>query len=101
MSDAGILQMDKAEPLGQNVLGLSEKAVKTHIWTAICTYLMVAYLIRQLKSGLSIYEMIQIPGISTLDKTPVNQILTRPKTMSKKNITYLISMIYKCDSANF
>ena len=59
--------------------GYSQNAVKTHLWIAICVYLAVAYLKKQLKSELSIYQTMQILGISVLDKTPVNQILTKCK----------------------
>ena len=59
--------------------GYSQNAVKTHLWIAICVYLAVAYLKKQLKSELSIYEIMRILGISVLDKTPVNQILTKFK----------------------
>ena len=59
--------------------GYSQNAVKTHLWIAICTYLVVACLKKQLKSELTIYEIMQILGISVLDKTPVNQILTKFK----------------------
>ena len=56
--------------------GHSENAVKIHIWIAICTYLIVAYVKYALKSELSIYEMMQILGISAFDKTPVRELLT-------------------------
>jgi hypothetical protein len=56
--------------------GHSENAVKIHIWIAICTYLIVAYVKFSLKSTLSIYEIIQILGISTLDKTSIRELLT-------------------------
>jgi len=56
--------------------GHSENAVKIHIWIAICTYLIVAYVKFSLKSTLSIYEIIQILGISTLDKTSIKELLT-------------------------
>ena len=59
--------------------GYSENAVKTHLWIAICVYLAVAYLKKQLKSERSIYEIMQILGISVFDKTPVNQMLTKHK----------------------
>ena len=49
--------------------GYSENAVKTHLWIAICVHLAVAYLKKQLKSELSIYEIMRILGISVLDKT--------------------------------
>jgi len=56
--------------------GHSENAVNVHIWVAICTYLIVAYVKKMLKSKLSIYEIIQILGISSFDKTPVKELLT-------------------------
>lgn len=56
--------------------GHSENAVKVHIWIAICTYLLVAYVKHMLQSPLSIYEIIQILGISTFDKTPIKELLT-------------------------
>jgi IS4 transposase len=59
--------------------GHSENAVKIHIWVAISTYLIVAYVKYNLKSTLSIYEMMQILGISAFDKTPVSELLTDVK----------------------
>lgn len=57
--------------------GHSENAVKTHLWIAICTYLIVAYLKHQLNSPYSVYEMMQILGISTFAKTPINELFTK------------------------
>ena len=56
--------------------GYSENAVKIHIWIAISTYLIVAYIKHTLKSKLSIYEIMQILGISAFDKTPIRELLT-------------------------
>jgi hypothetical protein len=55
--------------------GHSPNAVKIHIWTAICTYLIVAYMKHALKSNYSIYEIIQILSVSVFDKTPVRDLL--------------------------
>ena len=56
--------------------GHSENAVKTQLWIAISTYLIVAYLKHQLKSTYSVYEMTQILGVSAFAKVPVNQLFT-------------------------
>src|SRR5665648_901446 len=56
--------------------GHSENAVAIHIWVAICTYLIVAYVKFSLKSTLSIYEIMQILGISVFDKAPVKELIT-------------------------
>jgi hypothetical protein len=57
--------------------GNSENSVKTHLWIAICTYLVVAYLKHQLRSQYSVYEMMQILGISAFAKMPINELFTR------------------------
>src|SRR5690606_20523451 len=56
--------------------GHSENAVNIHIWVAICTYLIVAKIKHSLKSDLSIYEIMQILGISAFDKAPIRELLT-------------------------
>jgi hypothetical protein len=56
--------------------GHSENAVNVHVWVAICTYLIVAYVKYMLKSTLSIYETMQILGISAFDKTSLKELLT-------------------------
>jgi hypothetical protein len=58
----------------KTIWGHSENAVKIHIWIAISTYLIIAYLKYQLRSRYSVYEMIQILGISVFAKTPINEL---------------------------
>jgi DDE family transposase/uncharacterized protein DUF4372 len=57
--------------------GQSQNAVKTQIWIAVCTYLIVAIIKRQINSDKSLYEILQILSISTFDKTPINQLLMK------------------------
>lgn len=68
--------------------GQSENAVSIHIWAAICTYLIVAYVKHSLKSTLSIYEIMQILGISAFDKTPVEELLTEIQVNQNFNEQY-------------
>ena len=56
--------------------GTSENAVKVQIYTAIITYCLVAIVGNDLKIDRSTYEILQVLGISLLDKTPVNELLT-------------------------
>ena len=60
----------------KRIWGHSENAVKTQLWIAISTYLIVAYLKHRVKSPYSVYEMTQILGISIFAKTPVNELFT-------------------------
>lgn len=60
----------------KRIWGHSENAVKTQLWMAISTYLIVAYLKHGVKSPYSVYEMTQILGISIFAKTSVNELFT-------------------------
>ncbi|MDD4199681.1 MAG: IS4 family transposase [Paludibacter sp.] len=53
----------------------SPNAVRIHIWIAIFTYLIIAYVKVSLESKLSIYEIMQVLGISAFDKTPIRDLL--------------------------
>lgn len=55
--------------------GYSPNAVRIHVWIAICTYLIIAYVKASLDSDLSIYEIMQVLGVSAFDKTPIRELL--------------------------
>lgn len=57
--------------------GESANAVKTQIWIAVCTYVLVAILKKELKISISTNEILQILSVSPFDKTPVNQLLKK------------------------
>ena len=65
--------------------GESENAVKTQIWIAVCTYLIVAILKRQIGSNKSLYEILQILSVSAFDKTPINQLLLDDNLQNKED----------------
>jgi len=56
--------------------GNSENAVRIQIYTAIITYCLVAIVGHDLKIDRTTYEILQILGISLLDKTPVKELFT-------------------------
>mgnify|MGYP000615822627 CR=1 FL=1 len=56
--------------------GTSENAVRIQIYTAIITYCLVAIVAEKLKLNRTTYEILQVLGISLLDKTPVNKLFT-------------------------
>jgi hypothetical protein len=56
--------------------GTSENAVKTQIWIALCTYVLVAIVRKRLKVQASMHELLQILSLSLFEKTPLDQLLT-------------------------
>ena len=60
--------------------GETPNAVKTQIWIAVCTFVLVAILKNKLKSQHSLNEILQILSVSALSKMPVNQLITNINT---------------------
>ena len=56
--------------------GTSPNAVKTQVWIAICTYVLVAIIKKDRKIDLSLHEILQILSVSLFEKTPLNKVLT-------------------------
>ncbi|MBC3907712.1 IS4 family transposase [Undibacterium umbellatum] len=57
-------------------LGTSENAVKTQIWIAVCTYVLIAIVKKRLHLPHSLYEILQILSLTMFETTPINQLLT-------------------------
>jgi len=56
-------------------LGTSENAVKTQIWCAVSTYVLIAIIKKQLGLEASLYTILQILSVSVFEKAPILQAL--------------------------
>jgi len=72
--------------------GTSENAVKTQIWIAISTYVLVAIVKKRLGLSASLYELLQILSLTIFEQTPLPQLLTRadPPRVSDPSANQLI-----------
>lgn len=69
----------------KSFLGTSENAVKTQIWIAVCTYVLIAIVKKRLHLPHSLYEILQILSLTMFETTSINQLLTPPPTESTKD----------------
>lgn len=60
--------------------GTSVNAVKTQVWIAVCVYLLVAIVKKELKIDRRMGEMLQILSIGLFEKTPLLQAFTKENT---------------------
>ena len=58
--------------------GTSENAVKTQIWIAIATYVLIAIVKKRAMLPHSLYELLQILSLTMFETTPINQLLAPP-----------------------
>jgi hypothetical protein len=56
--------------------GTSENAVKTQVWIAVATYVLVAIVRKRLKLDLSLHSMLQILSVTPFETVPLLQLLT-------------------------
>jgi len=53
-------------------LGNSENAVKTQVWCAVATYVLIAIVKKELQLNVSLYTCLQILSISVFEKTEIS-----------------------------
>ncbi len=74
--------------------GRSPNANYCQIWTAICTYLLVAIAKKELKLEKSLYEILQILSVSAFEQAPLSQLIIKDDTSAKsdelQNAPYLL-----------
>ena len=56
--------------------GYNENAVKTQVWIAVCTYLIVAIIKKEQKILQPMSEILQVLGILQFDKRPISELFT-------------------------
>jgi len=66
--------------------GTSENAVKTQIWIAVCTYVIVAILKKKLKIEQNLYNILQVLSISLFEKMPLNTMFSKNDYNTLKSI---------------
>jgi hypothetical protein len=57
----------------KHFIGNSENAVKTQIWCAVSTYVLIAIVKKELQLDASLYTLLQILSVSVFEKTQLSQ----------------------------
>ena len=56
--------------------GTSENAVKSQVWIAVATYVLVAIARKRLKLELSLHTMLQVLSVTPFEKIPIFQLFS-------------------------
>jgi hypothetical protein len=65
-------------------LGNSENAVKSQVWCAIATYVLIAIVKKELQLEASLYTCLQILSVSIFEKTPLVRALQTDESQSQQ-----------------
>ena len=76
----------------KHFLGTSENAVKTQVWCAVATYVLIAIVKRELQLEASLYTCLQILSVSVFEKTQLSCALRpdEPRTEQPDNANQLM-----------
>ena len=72
--------------------GRSENAVRCQIWSAICTYLMVAILKKELGIQKTLYEILQIISVNAFEQIPLGELLAENKPTAEQGVAQKLFM---------
>jgi hypothetical protein len=72
----------------QTFWGQSENAVRTQVWIAITTYLIVIIAKKKLNLQHSMYEILQMISLSAFDRTPIKKLFLNEENQDVKEQLY-------------
>jgi hypothetical protein len=65
--------------------GTSPNAVKTQVWIAICVYVLIAILKKELGLPQSLHSILQVLSVNPFEKVPVDELLTNSLSNIENN----------------
>jgi hypothetical protein len=68
----------------KHFLGTSENAVKTQLWCAVATYVLIAIVKKELQLDVSLYTCLQILSVSVFEKTEISCALQLDQPQSEQ-----------------
>lgn len=83
----------------KHLWGYSQNAVKTHLWIAICAYLILARIKAEYKSPYSITEIATLVSVSAMAKMPLRELLNAQIDVLNQNSKDQLTLFDKtCES---
>ena len=61
----------------KHFFGTTDNAVKTQVWIAICTYVLVAILRKELKLEVSLSQILQILSVNVFEQLPLPELVAQ------------------------
>jgi len=71
----------------KHFFGTSDNAVKTQVWIAVCVYVLVAILRKELGLELSLSQILQVLSVNVFEQVPLAELVA--KTASQNETLYL------------
>src|ERR1039457_2935787 len=67
----------------KHFFGTSENAVKTQVWIAICVYVLVAIVRKELKLELSLSQILQVLSVNVFEQVPLAELVAKAASQNE------------------
>jgi hypothetical protein len=67
----------------KHFFGTSDNAVKTQVWIAICVYVLVAIMRKELKLELSLSQILQVLSVNVFEQVPLVALVTKTASQNE------------------
>jgi IS4 transposase len=67
----------------KHFFGTSDNAVKTQVWIAICVYVLVAIVRKELRLELSLSQILQILSVNVFEQVPLAELVAKTASRNK------------------
>ena len=64
----------------KHFFGTSDNAVRTQVWIAVCVYVLVAIVRKELRLELGLSQILQILSVNVFEQVPLAELVTRTQT---------------------
>ena len=72
----------------KHFFGTSDNAVKTQVWIAICVYVLVAIVRKELKLELSLSQILQILSVNVFEQVPLAELVAKTASQNEAPNTH-------------
>ncbi len=67
----------------KHFFGTTDNAVKTQVWIAICVYVLVAIVRKELKLELSLSQILQVLSVNVFEQVPLVELVAQTVSPSE------------------
>jgi hypothetical protein len=78
----------------KHFFGTTENAVKTQVWIAICVYVLVAIVRKELRLELSLSQILQILSVNVFEQIPLAELVTKTQLQNNPSNSHNQLMLW-------
>ena len=78
----------------KHFFGTTDNAVKTQVWIAICVYVLVAIVRKELRLEMSLSQILQILSVNVFEQIPLAQLVTQTQSQDNSSNSHNQLMLW-------